>query len=473
MIYKFNKIIAAIVLVVILFTPVSPLNTNRAKAVVVTVPTFEANPLINAAAAATTKEVTRNWIVFAQKLAGQLLKKLVLDRLVDATINWINGGAQGAIIEDWGKFFEEARQGAVGEVAQELGLGFLCSPINLNVQVALLPVDKFTQQINCTLDDIVGNIDDFMEDFENGGWLAYEETWVPRNNFYGGTIIGWDEADKRQARAEAAARDEAVAGKGFLSFKKCDENGKNCRVTTPGEFVGEAAKQAYIKTPFDSIIGADDIAAYIAAIADAAINKLTKAGIDGLRGSNQPSSSYTNITPSDPCAGLTGDLARACLGLDQITHTSFSSDSSTLINRINGTLEPRLEADTILEEILDRQEELVNSLSALTICRPNDTSVVNEFAVEDDKLAELEDKYESNKTFIDPLQNAINDINNIEGNDWAGLALISENIDPLLDDATAQAFLEEVQIDEEEINANYDAKISSVESRLASCSPTT
>ncbi|TSD02284.1 MAG: Uncharacterized protein Athens071426_527 [Parcubacteria group bacterium Athens0714_26] len=130
----------------------------------------------------------------------------------------------------------------------------------------------------------MANINDFYNDFRNGGWIAYQEMWRPQNNFYGATLLALDEVDKQQTAAQNAAYAEGVAGGGFLSIKKCDSNGKNCVIETPGTFVAGAAKKYLIDTPADRFIGADSMVAYAAAIIDALVNKFIETGVKALQG---------------------------------------------------------------------------------------------------------------------------------------------------------------------------------------------
>ena len=57
------------------------------------------------------KDVVGKW---ALKTAGTALKKVLLDRLVDATVAWINRGGEGAIIENWDQFLDKAGNDAAG-----------------------------------------------------------------------------------------------------------------------------------------------------------------------------------------------------------------------------------------------------------------------------------------------------------------------------------------------------------------------
>lgn len=234
---------------------------------------------IAGSAATHVAETIAEW---AKRIAVQILKKTLLDRLVDRIIDWINGGnVKAKIVGDWKEFLKQAGKDAVGELAQEVGAGFLCSPFNLQVRITLQEPQRFTQRVTCTLDSIVRNIQDFYGDFRKGDWLAYQTQWQPQNNYYGATLIALDEADKREDAAVTAAQNEAVAGGGFLSSKECDAQG-HCKIITPGKLVGDTVSEILVKTPISTILSAQDIDAYATAIANAAINRLVKTGVDKL-----------------------------------------------------------------------------------------------------------------------------------------------------------------------------------------------
>ena len=416
----------------------------------------------------TTSETVFSWGKFALEIGGQLLKKLIIDRLVDALISWINNGGKGAVIEDWDAFFRDAGQLAVGEVAKELGAGFLCSPFNLNLQIALNPIPKFSQRLTCSLDQITGNINNFIENFENGGWIAYQEQWYPQNNFYGGVIIALNEADERAAAALAASKAEGAAGQGFKPFKQCDANGTNCVTLTPGQMAAWVTKSAYIDIPANSILNANDIADYIGAIVDATINRLIKAGIDGIKGSNKKSSAYTVATPSDPCAGLTGEAYRACKNLKNVSLSSQSVERNNMIAQINKTLSPRQDATSILNQLIDKQQSLVDALTSLSSCQSNNnTDTQSSLQNEGATLNDLKDKYDTNQTFIQPLKEAIDNIN--FASDFTAMTIEFNNVQQLLDPTTANNFLNSIKAEQTAISENVNAKLPSIQSQLTGC----
>ena len=235
------------------------------------------------------------------KSLRDVIAKRIIDYIVDQTIVWIQGGGQPKFVTDWDGFLKDAANIAFDQVIKDVGLAQLCSPFKLQVQISLLPVQQFQQRIDCTLDDVVKNIEDFYNDFEKGGWIAYNETWQPQGNYYGEMLMIHDEMITRGALAKEAAEKEALAGKGFLSVKRClewDTEQTKClkeEIVTPGDVVGAMASKA-VGSDIDYILSAKELEQYVAAIVNAVINRVIKEGVGLIKGSSEYSydtSSYT------------------------------------------------------------------------------------------------------------------------------------------------------------------------------------
>jgi len=226
------------------------------------------------------------------KSLRDVIAKRIIDYIVDQTIVWIQGGGQPKFVTDWDGFLKDAANIAFDQVIKDVGLAQLCSPFKLQVQISLLPVQQFQQRIDCTLDDVVKNIEDFYNDFENGGWIAYNETWQPQGNYYGEMLMIHDEMITRGALAKEAAEKEALAGKGFLSVKKCleqDEEGTCIKeeIVTPGDTVGVAVASAITS----DTQWAANIQSWTAALINAVINRVIKEGVGVMKGSEESSGS--------------------------------------------------------------------------------------------------------------------------------------------------------------------------------------
>ncbi len=442
-----------------------------------------------------------------QEIAFEILRQAILDKLVSNLIKWIEGGGRGAIVDDWGAFFQDSANRAGGIFASQIGNGFLCGPFNLQVQLALIPVQQF-DNITCTLNDVVRNIDSFMEDFRNGSWIGYQTTWEPRNNFYGATLIAMDEQSKAIQRATDAAAAEAAAGRGFLSFKKCeivkDKNGtlnslgnpwrplapeaglgveekysKQCRITTPGEVAGAAITKALVDAPFDKANSATSklLTSYLAAIINASINTLTKAAVEGLRGAVAEATKDTNINPVLPCAGLTGEGFRSCLASVNAERASyqFTQDSNSAIYASSNAIDTRFQLAGIYSQSIFNEKNLVDALADLAACKNNPADVVRQLADEQESLDLLQQKFDDNQLVIDQVQGQQNgestdtagqNISTTQA-DWSSLTSLSSG-----GETDLRALIDELNASKDEldiIKARVASQLPGLELQLQSC----
>ncbi len=226
-----------------------------------------------------------------------VLAKRILDYIVDETIKWVQGGGEPKFVGDWEGFLRHAGDIAFDSLVKDLGASRLCSPFSLSVKLSLAPAPPFSQQVECTLDNVIGNIENFYQDFESGGWAGYNEIWRPQNNYYGQILALHDELISRIASKTKAAEDEAIAGKGYLSAKKCtsdsDSASGECsagqeQITTPGSTIGSTVDRA-IQSDTE---WASNIMSWMSALVNAAITRLTSKGIRDMVGSAETYSYY-------------------------------------------------------------------------------------------------------------------------------------------------------------------------------------
>lgn len=272
------------------------------------VPVFETNPVLvvkqtawqNITSIFTTGINIEQLFEWAFKIAAEALKRQLLNMIVDQIVTWIQGGGNPKFITDWPGFFRDAVDAAGGNFLKQLGLGLFCSPYNLTLRAAFIPIPKFSDRSACTLSQIGINIENFLKNFNNGGWMAWNEMVLkPQNNIYGAYLMAWDQYEIEKSAAKKAAEAEAQAGRGFLSVKRCirqhdeiigEQNGQpltntvcdQYQIVTPGTVVGELAAKA-VGSDIDFIVNAQDFAAYVAAITNAVLNRMFAEGVGLLR----------------------------------------------------------------------------------------------------------------------------------------------------------------------------------------------
>ncbi len=258
------------------------------------------------------------------KSIRDLIAKRIIDYIVDQTIQWIQGGGKPRFVTDWKTFLQDAWDIAFDSLDRELKGATgrsLCDPFSLNLRIALTPIPRFGDQVQCTLNRVVQNVKNFYTDFSKGGWIGYTESFYPANNLFGTWIIAQDELTRRQIAEAQARQNEALSGGGFLNVKgKClspvmerqcveEDSGGSClnyqdvqvgcdkyEVLTPGQTVGAALASA-VTSDKD---WAANIQSWSAALVNAAINRVVKEGILGIQGFVQDTlSEEPDYDPSD------------------------------------------------------------------------------------------------------------------------------------------------------------------------------
>lgn len=398
-----NKIISAVLLVFILFLIV-PKTTHAS------VPIFEMNPVITGDVV-NFGEMTWQW---AWGVAQEILKKQLLDMMVDQIVNWIQGGGDPKFITDWPGFFREAVDQAGGKFLQKMNLSQLCSPFKGLLSAGFIPIPTFTTRTSCTLTQVGVNLENFLKSFENGGWVAWNEMVLkPQNNVYGAYILAWDQYEIEKSAAEKSKAAEAQAGRGFLGVKECLEwdssraielcgevysdctaqgtSGEQCaqlekqcydqnqvckkeRTKTPGSVVGDLAAEA-VGADIKWLVNAKDFKAYVAAISNAILNRMFAEGLSGLktaltsnnRGGGSVGASGSGSAAQAQCAQLLGAPAyNDCVNAMQagIGLREFQKDH--IISLINGDLVDQnklLGAKQATLLILNQSIDILNQLT--------------------------------------------------------------------------------------------------------------
>ena len=288
-----NKKIIALVFTALIIVSIAP----KPASAVAFVPTWELNPAVTGDIV-NFGEMTFQW---AFMLAGEVLKRQLLNMMVDQIVAYIQGGGTPKFITDWPAFFRNAVDQAGGKFLQQIGLSQLCSPFKPLLSAAFIPIPTFTERTSCTLSQVGVNIDVFLKDFRQGNWIAWQEMVLrPQNNIYGAYIMAWDQYEIEKSAAAKAAEAEAQAGKGFLSVKRCvqwsseglqecidsGEDPGACKKAaciqyedvTPGSVVGQLAAEA-VGADIKGLVNAKDLEVYVAAITNALLNRMFAEGI--------------------------------------------------------------------------------------------------------------------------------------------------------------------------------------------------
>ncbi|MDP3052732.1 MAG: hypothetical protein Q8N22_02100 [bacterium] len=417
-----------------------------------------------------SKQQTSDALMKSKNCVRDVVAKMILDWLVDETVNWIQGGGQPRYVTNWDTFLGDAFNTGVGEVINNSNLNFLCKPFGLQVRISLLPVQRFQNRISCTLDDIVANIQNFYDDFRNGSWIAYEQSWWPENNYYGSLYMTMDEAMIQGAKAKEAAQNEAIAGKGFLSVKRClastqlPDGTIKCikeEIVTPGDTVGALAAQA-VTSDYQ---WAQNIQSWVAALVNATINRLFTEGLSLMKPSTTPQSSASgNYNPY-------GNYDPALLAKRQ-ERDRIKSDYQAFLAYFNAILANK-------KSSLSSEQQIVTNLNALKTrnCQPpvsdsDITSAQNEITRLTNEVANYQIIVNENQAGITEAVNISADFRDRE------MALLTQHYNDFL--TKYQSLILEIapgpettKKASEDESKNKQAELSSIQSRLSLCIVTT
>ncbi len=343
----------------------------------------------------------------AVRMAREVLKKQLLDQIVDQTITWIQDGTQPKFVENFGEFFDDAVNAGVGETIREIGLGDFCdSPVKARIEINLQAPPKFHKAASCTLDDVVGNIAAFKDNFKNGGWIGIQSAAAPENNRHGIYLLAMEETINEAERQDKIAQAKIAGGGGYLPQEVCtawvllDELGRavqgsdggriyefsdparkptdppalpanipegvtahwecdktlGSKAVTPSKTVGDTVSKA-INADIDYILSADELEAYASAILDAAINRMTKNAVSGLIGLTTKSETdritAINNVKSSYSSAVKGETIRE--GAETGARGQMRQQASGFLNLIN-------QASTTLNSVITTNKKLILAL---------------------------------------------------------------------------------------------------------------
>ena len=253
------------------------------------------NGTITAAATKLTSFNTGS-LLFKEKVLDPIvwsIGKTLLSQFTQSIVNWINSGFEGspAFVSDLKGFLLNVADEAAGEfINEKLGLGFLCEPFQLNIQIALAIQYNIRTRDNqipeCTLSDIVDNIQGFLNgNFADGGWEGWlAVTQQPANNTeFGQYLAASLELDAYVASRLLGEKSIIDWGEGFLSSIICNDvegkSNQNCFISNPGKVIQEQLNKA-LGLPQDTLVVADEFNEIISAL----FNQLAKQAITGVNG---------------------------------------------------------------------------------------------------------------------------------------------------------------------------------------------
>jgi hypothetical protein len=304
----------------------------------------------------------------------KIIKEAMIAEITASIVRWINSGFEGApdFISNPGDFFGTMADRAAGGFIQEMGVGFLCEPFRVDLQIALtLQYYAERQQPTCTLSNVMTNIQNFyvgLAGIQNWQqWVAV--TMDPANDPLAAMGLMSNRLSVRVGNEIQHWDFDLSANGGFLGVKTCVDERPN-----PGDPDSTICMKYETMTPghsaqyaLDRVTGTGlyqlEIADAIDEIIDALLAQLLSqifTGLGGLRGttdSNFGSGTYIDdIENNSITAGFTALRQQL---INQITATL-----NQLTTALNNSSDPALSAQ--IQRAIEYLRDLLNQVLAAT-----------------------------------------------------------------------------------------------------------
>ena len=176
---------------------------------------------------------------------GWMIANTIVQRITASTVNWINSGFNGkpAYVTDPEAYFQDMGDKIAGQyIFSNPNLNFLCGPISAKIRLALTSNYLQEKQWQCTLTQVGKNMDDFMNNFENGGWdNFFELTQRQQNNPIGAYLQAENMINQKISSKVNTKLNELNQGKGFMSYEKCEVWGDMPPPPPAGQSPGQVA----------------------------------------------------------------------------------------------------------------------------------------------------------------------------------------------------------------------------------------
>jgi hypothetical protein len=303
MVYNFNEMpgkkpIAALLTITLVFSSLFfsfPVKKTQAQWVVID-PTH---------IAVTTAEATRKTAWDIANAAAMIAAQLAIERIVASTVEWANSGFEGnpAYVTNPRQYFTNIADGVAGDFIKGSDLNFLCSPFQANIRLSLVQQYYQPEPFQCTLTDVVGNIDSFLDDFSQGGWEAwFSMTQTQTNNPYGAYIQAKIELDKRIASAVGLEQTQLDWNQGFRNYADCisRDDGGECveygPTKTPGSII-KSQLDRVLPSGLEKLISVENVNQLAQAFASGLLQRF----VFGPQGLFSKNSQYEyDPSPTDP-----------------------------------------------------------------------------------------------------------------------------------------------------------------------------
>ncbi len=153
--------------------------------------------------------------------AARVIIRALLQATTQQIVSWIqnDGGKNVGYVKNLEQALRREADAAGGEFLNNLTGINLCGNIGAYLRITLR-TPGLRQRLECSVTDIVRNVDNFYRDFQQGGWPAFIRISLePQNNPYGAYLIALDAKIEAEARRQQGFLEPLKRSYPFLGFR--------------------------------------------------------------------------------------------------------------------------------------------------------------------------------------------------------------------------------------------------------------
>lgn len=228
-------------------------------------------------------------------LAAWIVADTMIEGITNETINWVNSGFKDnpSFVTDPSKFFLDIGENELNRFISNSNISNICTPFRDKITIALISnYQKTTEKttFSCTLDKLKDNYDNFINDFDQGGWDSWFE--LVQNNPYS----SYQDAERKLAISisdqQQKYKDQLDWGQGFLSYEKCSPSSdpdlanygvEDCQTLTPGTVINDQLEKA-LGSGLNRITQADELSEVISGFINHALSAALNNGLSSITG---------------------------------------------------------------------------------------------------------------------------------------------------------------------------------------------
>ncbi len=190
---------------------------------------FQMLSRIKATTGGTCTNVTKeSFIQHVLNVLAYAAINVILQTITNQIIGWIKGSDSNFVQNLQAEALRTADAEAGGLLVDLTGVN-LCGNIGEFLKLSIgAPTASLRQRMQCSVTGIVGNFQNFYDNFANGGWPAFFQISLePQNNAYGAFLLALNEQTQRQTGAQQNLLVKLAQGSGFKGFEV--SRSANCR----------------------------------------------------------------------------------------------------------------------------------------------------------------------------------------------------------------------------------------------------